>query len=184
MSNGNPWHNKDGLSIDGNTLPTPTNPMGHRLTRMPGTRQVLPGLDGGEDQLGEYKRRPPVFGDDWALIEQLENFGGPGAEEMIFDKGCIACGVSHKMLIKRAYLRDVQEIKWICSSCQAGGFIWASDIPPESWTQYQIVKSFEDDTLMRHLSFSPNHQEAVHKPIDDVELHARGRPRKKKRKPL
>ena len=68
------------------------------------------------------------------------------------------------------------------SGCQAGGFIWASDIPTDSWVQYQIVKTFDDDTLMRHLRFSPNHQEAVHKPIDDVELPARGLPLKRKKK--
>jgi len=176
------WWNK-GLNIDGDTIPTPANPMGHRLTRAPSARQFLPGIAAGQDRLGEVKARPPVYGDDWQLIAELEKFGGPGSEEMIFDMPCIACAVKHKMLIKRAYLKDVQEIKWICGSCQAGGFIWATDVPTESWIQYQVVKQYKDDTLMRHLSFSPNHREAIHKPIDEVELQAKGMlPLKRKKK--
>ncbi len=181
MSNDGPWTNK-GLDINESVIPTPGNPMGHRLTRLPSQRTVLPGLKGGKDSLGEVKARPPVYGDDWQLIAELEKFGGPGAEQMLFDMPCIACGVKHKMLVKRAYINEVSAIKWICSSCQAGGFVWATDVPQDSWLQYQVVKQFPDDTLMRHLRFSPNHRDAIHKPIDDVELHARGLPTKKGKK--
>ena len=146
-------------------VPTPGSGMGHRLSYMPSTKIGALGP-----------------GDDWKLLEDLEQFGGPGAEPILIEKSCIACGIAHQMIAKQALLRHAKEMKWLCGECRDDGYIWAFDLMAHDMIQYQVVKQFPDDTLMRRLDRSPNYKEAVHKPVDAVETQAKYLKRKSKKR--
>jgi hypothetical protein len=147
------------------TTPHPGQGMGHILPYMPSSKIGALGP-----------------GDDWGLLEKLQTYGGPGSEPMQFEKPCLACGITHKFVAMRAILPHIKDMKWLCGECRDDGFDWGSNLTPDQMTRYQVVKQYDDDTLVRLIEKSPNHREPEHKPMDIVEEQAKNPDKFLKRK--
>jgi hypothetical protein len=125
-----------------------------------------------KDTLGENIPKPgrnmdhviPYKTDDWAAIEAIKR-GTVDPNMVTFDLQCVGCNVKTKAVQPRA-LYD-PNTKWLCDNCiEDGGFAWASTLTIEKASEYQLVREYPDDSLMRRLSKSPNYKDPLHDPFD------------------
>lgn len=102
----------------------------------------------------------PYKKDDWRAIEMIQDgVMDPGFVK--FRIKCVACLIEQVCGTPRA-LFD-RSIKWLCDDCRGSrGFAWLSQIIGPEAIQYQEVRVFDDDTLMRSLSKSSNPKDAMH----------------------
>lgn len=118
----------------------------------------------------------PYASDDWHLIERLQGtdmglarltmrcHGVIGASKTSEGTPCRA--TAEAVIRMRVYDRHV---KYLCDDCRFHrGFAWASTVTQDEFIQYQIVRKYEDDTLLRRLDQSPNYKEAQHTPIAKI----------------
>lgn len=122
------------------------------------------------ETLGQYIPRPgdnlghvvPYVKDDWRAIELIQE-GIVDPNYVKFEIPCVACKVKQTFGTPRA-LFD-RDVKWLCDDCRLKGFAWLSQIIGPEATQFQEVRVFNDDTLMRDLRKSPNPQDPMHDPF-------------------
>lgn len=111
----------------------------------------------------------PYTYDDWRLIERLK---GTQAGMVRIKMKChgwrgvadpIPCDA---MLVDVVYAAVADGfVKFLCPECiHSRGFAWGSTITQEEYAQYQQVRRYDDDVLLRRLDQSPNHKEEFHRP--------------------
>lgn len=124
-----------------------------------------------KENLGQYIPRPgdnlghvvPYVKDDWRAIELIQD-GIADPNFVKFKIACVACLVVQTFGTPRV-LFD-KEVKWLCDDCRdKKGFAWLSQILGPEATQFQEVRIFKDDTLMRDLRKSVNPKDPMHDPF-------------------
>lgn len=100
--------------------------------------------------------------DDWPLVQMVQD-GQLDPQYVRYVRRCVGCGVGQEMVESKLYFDST--MKWLCDDCRGHGFVWGSQIGDsgDTFVQYQLVRRFDDDTLFRHLKFSPNPRDPVHK---------------------
>ncbi len=98
--------------------------------------------------------------DDWKTIELIKG-GSIDPNFSRFRMTCQGCSVKCEFMQPSALYDST--LKWLCDDCiDLGGFAWGHQIQPSQWVEYQLVRTYEDDTLLRKLSKSPNYKEPQH----------------------
>lgn len=124
------------------------------------------------DQLNLYVPRPghsqnhvlPYQYDDWGFIEGVKA-GAMDPHLVKFELSCAACTVKVTAVQPRSLVQP--DIKWLCDNCiDDKGFAWGSTVLAHQMSEYQLVKQYPDDTLLRRLDKSPNHRDPLHDPFD------------------
>jgi hypothetical protein len=107
----------------------------------------------------------PYKTDDWGLIRRVEELGGRAA---VYEAKCAGCGAKTRLMVNDTALFD-PTIYWLCEDCLDSGFRWASTLTQDDTIFYQMVRQLPNDSLMRHLKYSDNPRDVIHRPIDSVE---------------
>jgi hypothetical protein len=110
-----------------------------------------------------------AIGDDWGRIEMIAKTGGHGA---LYKATCAGCGIATQLAVNDTTLFD-PTIYWLCETCLSTGFRWGSTLTQDEMPEYQAVRAFPNDLLWRHLKYSKNPHDSVHRPVDQVEKLAR-----------
>lgn len=126
----------------------------------------------------------PYKADDWYDIEKLQGtqrglavvrmrcHGVKGTSKTSQGEPCQATD----QFVARLKVFD-RFVKWLCYDClYVRGFAWGSTINQEEYVLYQLVRKYEDDTLLRRLDQSPNYKEEFHTPIAKIPDPLGGKP--------